>query len=132
MVARLAASSRPVLLLGGGLGRDAGRSLIKKIEKLGVPVMTTWNATDRFDSGHKLYFGRPNTWGQRSSNLILQSADLVIAAGTRLGLQQTGFNWREFVPRGEVVQIDVDRAELDKGHPKVALRICGEDRKSVV
>ena len=126
LVARLAASSRPVLLLGGGVGRDAGRSLIKKIEKLGVPVMTTWNATDRFDSGHKLYFGRPNTWGQRSSNLILQSADLVIAAGTRLGLQQTGFNWREFVPRGEVVQIDVDRAELDKGHPKVALRICGD------
>jgi len=25
-----------------------------------------------------------------------------------------------------VVQIDIDRAELDKGHPKVALRICGD------
>ena len=30
--------------------------------------------------------------------MLLQQADLVIAFGTRLGLQQTGFNWQQFAP----------------------------------
>jgi len=119
-------SSKPMLLLGGGLSRQDCAELLPLFEKWGIPVTTTWNAADRMDSGHELYFGRPNTWGQRSSNLISQQADLLIAAGTRLGLQQTGFNWSEFVPHGEVVQIDVDKGELEKGHPKLAHAICAD------
>ena len=122
----LAKSERPVFLIGGGISRNQFKSLIPEVDRLGVPVMTTWNAADRLGSNHRLYFGRPNTWGQRSSNLILQNADLVIAVGTRLGLQQTGFNWAEFVPNGDVVQVDIDRTELEKGHPKISLAICAE------
>ena len=122
----LAESDRPVFLIGGGISRNQFKSLIPEVDRLGVPVMTTWNAADRLGSNHRLYFGRPNTWGQRSSNLILQNADLVIAIGTRLGLQQTGFNWAEFVPNGDVVQVDIDRTELEKGHPKISLAICAE------
>jgi len=122
----LATSERPVFLIGGGISRNQFMSLIPEVDRLGVPVMTTWNAADRLGSNHRLYFGRPNTWDQRSSNLILQNADLVIAVGTRLGLQQTGFNWAEFVPNGDVVQVDIDRTELEKGHPKISLAICAE------
>ena len=122
----LAKSERPVFLIGGGISRYQFKSLIPEVDRLGVPVMTTWNAADRLGASHRLYFGRPNTWGQRSSNLILQNADLVIAFGTRLGLQQTGFNWAEFVPNGDVVQVDIDRTELEKGHPKISLAICAD------
>jgi acetolactate synthase-1/2/3 large subunit len=124
--ALLAKSDRPVFLIGGGVSRKQFKSLIPEVDRLGVPVMTTWNAADRLGAGHRLYFGRPNTWGQRSSNLILQNADLVIALGTRLGLQQTGFNWVEFVPNGAVAQIDIDRTELEKGHPNISLSICAD------
>ncbi len=122
----LAKSKRPVLLIGGGISRNNFFLLEPQIERLGIPVMTTWNAADRLEASHRLYFGRPNTWGQRSSNLILQSADLVIAVGTRLGIQQTGFNWAQFVPNGNVVQVDIDKTELEKGHPEVALGICAD------
>jgi acetolactate synthase-1/2/3 large subunit len=122
----LAKSERPVILIGGGISRNQFKSLMPEVDRLGVPVMTTWNAADRLGASHRLYFGRPNTWGQRSSNLILQNADLVIAVGTRLGIQQTGFNWAEFVPNGEVVQVDIDRTELEKGHPKISLAICAD------
>ena len=121
-----AKSERPVILIGGGISRYQFKSLIPEVDRLGVPVMTTWNAADRLGASHRLYFGRPNTWGQRSSNLILQNADLVIAFGTRLGLQQTGFNWAEFVPNGDVVQVDIDRTELEKGHPKISMAICAD------
>ena len=122
----LAKSLKPMLLLGGGISRKDCAELLPLFEKWGIPVTTTWNAADRMDSGRDLYFGRPNTWGQRSSNLIIQQADLLIAAGTRLGLQQTGFNWSEFVPNGDVVQIDLDKGELEKGHPKLAHAICAD------
>jgi acetolactate synthase-1/2/3 large subunit len=93
------------------------------LDALSMPVMTTWNGADRYTSDHANYCGRPNTWGQRSANLILQQADLLIAVGTRLGLQQTGFNWRQFVPIGEVVQVEIDPAELKKPNPLLSLAI---------
>jgi len=126
VTSRLATAKRPVLLIGGGVTRTTSSELLDALTKLGIPLMTTWNGVDRIPSEHPLYFGRPNTWGQRSSNILIQQADLVIALGTRLGLQQTGFNWQEFVPSGDVIQIDCDPAELSKGHPRVSFPICGD------
>jgi acetolactate synthase I/II/III large subunit len=112
-----------VLLLGGGLSRKAALAAQARLGTMNIPVMTTWNGADRIAADHPLYFGRPNTWGQRDSNILLQQADLVLALGTRLGLQQTGFNWQAFAPVGKVVQVDIDRSELEKGHPRVDLPI---------
>lgn len=123
LAARLASAQRPVLLLGGGLSREAARAAVQPLRGLGVPLMTTWNGMDRVSAGEPLWFGRPNTWGMRASNVLLQQADLVIALGTRLGLQQTGFNWQQFAPMADVVQVDVDPAELEKGHPHVDLPV---------
>jgi acetolactate synthase-1/2/3 large subunit len=116
-------SQRPIFLIGSGLARDSALALSERLDSVGVPVMLTWNAADRFPSNYRLNFGRPNTWGQRYSNVLLQQADLVIAVGTRLGLQQTGFAWEEFVPNGKVVHVDIDLSELEKEHPKKELRI---------
>ena len=121
VVNQLSISERPILLLGGGLSRRVTKSLVDKIEKLGIPVMTTWNGMDRYGSDLNNYWGRPNTWGQRSSNLLIQQCDVLIAIGTRLGLQQTGFAWREFAPLAKIYQVDIDKSELTKGHPKIEL-----------
>lgn len=122
----LEAAVRPVILVGGGVSRDAIRRLEAETLRAGIPLMTTWNGTDRVPSEHPLYAGRPNTWGQRAANLLIQQADVIIAVGTRLGLQQTGFAWEEFVPVGKLVQVDIDASELTKGHPRVDLPIHAE------
>jgi acetolactate synthase-1/2/3 large subunit len=122
-VAILAGSQKPVLLLGGGVARSSMNRLLPLIEASGIPVMTTWNGADRISSNHPQYLGRPNTWGQRSSNILIQQADVVVAVGTRLGLQQSGFNWQEFVADGKIVHVDIDKAELIKGHPTTTLAI---------
>jgi acetolactate synthase-1/2/3 large subunit len=116
---QLAAAERPILLLGGGLSRRVARSVATDIEKLGIPVMTTWNGMDRYGDDLINYWGRPNTWGQRSSNILIQQCDLLIAIGTRLGFQQTGFAWENFAPLAKIYQVDIDKAELEKGHPKI-------------
>jgi acetolactate synthase-1/2/3 large subunit len=101
----LDSSTRPILLIGGGTSRASSKDLLGFAERFKLPVMTTWNAADRIESSHPLYVGRPNTWGQRSSNIILQQSDLLIAVGTRLGLQQTGFNWKNFAPLAKILQV---------------------------
>ena len=119
-------SERPIILVGGGLSRAAFNSLYEPLLKLGVPMMSTWNAADRIPCDSPLFWGRPNTWGMRYSNLLIQQCDLLIAVGTRLGLQHTGFNWQEFTPLAKVIQIDIDRNELEKGHPNLHLGIQGD------
>lgn len=123
-VARLwQAAERPILLVGGGVEPATVDLVRDRIADLGLPVMTTYNGADRFDGDAPNYLGRPNTWGQRSSNIIIQKSDLIVAVGTRLGLQQTGFNWQEFGRDARVVQVEIDPAELSKGHPTVDLPI---------
>jgi acetolactate synthase-1/2/3 large subunit len=81
---------------------------------------------DRLGDDEPLNFGRPNTWGQRAANVLLAQADVVVALGTRLGLQQTGFNWQEFAPAGKVAQVDIDPSELEKRHPHVELPLAAD------
>jgi acetolactate synthase-1/2/3 large subunit len=119
-------AKRPLFLLGGGVDHHTGQRLAAALEAAGVPVATTWNGADRIGRDHPMYVGRANTWGQRSANLIVQQSDLLIALGTRLGYQQSGFNWQEFVPTGEIVHVDIDRQELEKGHPRTAWPICAD------
>jgi acetolactate synthase-1/2/3 large subunit len=119
-------AKRPVILLGGGILRTTAAAVMDKLAVLGVPVMTTWSGFDRIPTQHPCYFGRPDTWGQRSANILMQQADLLVALGARLGLQETGFNWQQFIPVGKVVQVECDERELTKGHPRVDLPVCGD------
>jgi acetolactate synthase-1/2/3 large subunit len=116
-------SSRPVILVGGGVSREIFNTYKPLFDDLKIPIMTTWNGIDRIDAQDNLYWGRPNTWGQRYSNILIQQSDLIIALGSRLGIQQTGFNWKNFAPLAKILQVEVDINEIEKGHPKVDLGI---------
>lgn len=123
---QIKSATRPVILIGGGVSRETMRTVLPALTALGIPLMTTWNGFDRIPAEHPLFFGRPNTWGQRYANILLQQADVLLVLGSRLGLQQTGFNWQEFAPVGKVIQVDCDKAELEKGHPRVDTPVCGD------
>lgn len=124
IVARFNAAQKPVVLIGGGVSYEVTHSFHRRLVEAQVPVMTTYNGADRVDGYAENYLGRPNTWGQRSSNILIQQSDLIIAVGTRLGMQQTGFNWQEFGREAHIVQVDIDPAELRKGHPRIDQALC--------
>lgn len=126
IASELAGSKRPVLLIGGGVSRTDAAAALPELRRLGVPLMTTWNGIDRIAADEELWQGRPNTWGMRFSNVLLQQADVVVALGTRLGLQQTGFNWQQFAPQAKLIQVEIDPDELAKGHPRVDLPVSAD------
>lgn len=116
-------SSRPLILIGGGIDRNSCVPDMETLRNIGVPIATTFNGADRIGADYEYYCGRPNWYGSRWANLIIQQADLVVAIGARLGLMQTGYNWQEFVPNGKIVQIEIEESEIKKGLPKVELGI---------
>jgi acetolactate synthase-1/2/3 large subunit len=125
-------SERPVLLIGGGVSRATMNTLNPRLEKLKLPLATTWNGFDRASSGYAYYAGRPNTYGMRWANIFTQQADLMIAAGTRLGVQQVGFAWDQYLPLGKLVQIDIDRNELEKGFPDIDVPVSADANQLLV
>jgi acetolactate synthase I/II/III large subunit len=117
----IAGASRPLILLGGLVSRSVAHAALQSLERLGIPVVTTTSAIDRVPSGSSISAGRPGTWGgQRSANLVVAQADLIVAFGAQLDLQQTGFNWKEFAPTAKILQVYPCEAELAKGHPLIA------------
>lgn len=132
IIHELERSQRPVILLGGGISRKT-MQVVRDLERFDqFPMMTTWNGADRLDAGDRNYLGRPNTWGQRAANLLLAQSDCIVALGTRLGLQQTGFNWQEFGSSARVIQVDIDQRELEKGHPRVDKGFCCDANEILV
>ncbi len=126
IVSAIHGSSRPLLLVGGGVSRETAKAVAPALARTGIPVATTWNGADRVPSDAPHYAGRPNTWGQRAANIIVHQADCIVALGTRLGIQQTGFNWQSWAPHATVVQVEIDRAELEKGHPRISMPVCAD------
>jgi len=124
IVEELKRAERPALLLGAGVSRRIAREHRDKLAKCAFPIATTWHGADRYTEADN-YIGRLDTWGQRAANLIISQSDLLIAVGARLGLQETGFNHQKFVPNGKVIQVDIDTAELTKGHPNLHAGILG-------
>jgi acetolactate synthase-1/2/3 large subunit len=88
IVARYNAAKKPVVLIGGGVSYEVSQSLHQRLLEAQVPVMTTYNGADRVDGYAENYLGRPNTWGQRSSNILrADSARVARARANRKHIQ---------------------------------------------
>ena len=123
IISLLKNSSRPIILIGGETPRNYDLIDFKQI---GIPMATTFNGADRVGIEYEYYAGRPNWYGSRWSNLLLQQADLIIAVGARLGLMQVGYNWKNFAPRAQIVQVFSDEIEMSKNFPRVDMKIVSK------
>jgi acetolactate synthase I/II/III large subunit len=108
-------SERAVLLAGNGIRlARAERSFLELIERLRVPVLTTWLAVDLLPYDHKLYLGRPGTVAPRGVNFALQNSDLLLSIGSRIDFTITGYAPEKLARGAKKVMVDVDAAELRK------------------
>ncbi|MBW7946622.1 MAG: thiamine pyrophosphate-binding protein, partial [Sphingomonadaceae bacterium] len=82
----LDAAERPLLWLGGpGWTADDVGAVQGFAESAGLPVITSWRRKDRFDNTHPSYAGELGLGSNPKLVERVNSADLVIALGTRLG-----------------------------------------------
>lgn len=121
---RLKRSSRPVIFAGAGV-RIAGvyKIFLELLDRLGIPVVTGWNAHDIVPNNHPCYSGRPGSLGDRAGNFTVQNADFLLVLGSRLNIRQLSYNWESFARSAYVVVVDVDEAELSKPTLRIDLPI---------
>jgi acetolactate synthase-1/2/3 large subunit len=118
----LAASTRPIVYGGGGIGMgravDAFRAFV---HRGGLPTVLTLKGLGALDSRDPLLLGMLGMHGSRAANLAVQECDLLIAVGARFDDRVTG-KLDTFAPNARVLHLDIDRAELGKRRrPDVAL-----------
>jgi acetolactate synthase I/II/III large subunit len=108
-------SKRPVLISGYGIRLAKGeREFLQLIEKLGIPVISSWTTSDLIPSSHELSIGRSGIFGDRAGNFTVQNSDLVLSIGSRLSVPQVGYNFPLFARAAKKIIVDIDPAELKK------------------
>ena len=115
IIERIRAAERPVFLAGNGIRLAGAMDLFHEvIDLLGVPVQTGMGGNDVIHSDHPLFFGRPSVTGDRSSNFIIQNADVLLTIGVRLGVRTVSYLFKAFARAAYKIIVDIDPAELKK------------------
>lgn len=116
----LAGAQRPVLLVGGGAVTSGAAEEVRKLaEHLGAAVITTWSGQGIFPEDHPLYAWHPGSIGSLCANRLCQSADLVLAVGTRFVDWTTASYTADIyrIPPTKLIHIDIEEREIGKNYP---------------
>lgn len=110
----IAASERPFIYAGGGVVlSDGAKELAGFAEKIDCPVGASIMGLTAFPTSHPRFLGMTGMHGGYAANKVMQSADLIIAIGTRFSDRATG-DKSKFAKDARILHIDIDPAEIDK------------------
>ena len=114
LVEMIAQSRRPLLICGGGVVRGRAHKEFREFaEKLDAPVAITVMGGGGFPGGHPLTTGMIGMHGSQASNVACNECDLLIAVGCRFS-DRVALDPSTFASQAKIVQIDIDRSEIDK------------------
>ncbi len=122
----LLSAQRPVIVAGGGIQwSNAGEAVTRLADLLGAAIVTSYGRADAVPNDHPLFLGHLGRLGAAEGIEAIRQADVILAAGTRLG-QSTTFYDNRFIPAdARIVQIEIDPQEIGRNYP-VAVGIEGD------
>ncbi len=116
------AAKRPLVICGGGVRySEAGEALRTFCEKTGIPFSETQAGKGVLPWNHPLNLGGIGVTGGKAANVIAKTADLIIAAGTRLSDFTTCSKWL-FKEDAKILSINIcpfDAVKMN-GEPVIA------------
>jgi acetolactate synthase-1/2/3 large subunit len=124
--ASLRGAQRPVIIAGGGaILAEAWDEVLALAERLGAPVVTTWNGKGAIDETHDLAGQTIGDTASTCGNALAASADVLISVGNRF-TDWSASSYRKGVtfaiPPSRLIQVDIDPREIGKNYPvEVAL-----------
>lgn len=108
------AAEKPVAYVGGGvIASNAEKELVELLEKADIPAAYTLMAAGVIGYDNELNLGLVGMHGSVAANRAMDQADLVIALGARFS-DRVALNPDKFAKRAKIVQIDIDRSEINK------------------
>ena len=129
--AALLRSKRPVIVAGLGVGDSNARAEVLELAgMLSAAVVTSYSRNDVVPTEHPLVIGSIGRAGAPEARAAMQSADLVLAAGTRLAHFSTFYN-HSIVPAGvPILQIEIDPKEVGRNY-SVEVGLVGDARETL-
>ncbi len=107
-------SVRPFIFAGGGVTiAGAQEELIQLAHTIQAPVCDSLMGKGAFPGTEEFYTGMLGMHGTKASNLGVTESDLLIVVGSRLSDRVTG-NAKNFAKNAKILQLDIDRAEVNK------------------
>ena len=107
-------SKKPMIICGGGVVRARAHEELKTFAHLvDSPVAITVMGGGGFNGRDPLTTGMIGMHGSQASNMGIDSCDLLIAIGCRFAERVT-LDVSQFARNAKIVQIDIDRSEIDK------------------
>jgi acetolactate synthase-1/2/3 large subunit len=132
VVQRLKESKKPVIMLGEEVRISGASNLIEKLaDRLGIPVVTEWNAHDLIDQDSYFQCGRPGTIGDRGGNYVVQSSDTLLCIGCQLSIRQISYEWKNFAKDAFIIAVNIDANELGKPTINIDMPIVSCVRKFI-
>ena len=127
----LRSARRPVIVAGGGvISAEATAELRSLAERLGAPVVTTWNGKGAIDETHPLAGQTIGDTGSTIGNTLASSADVLLSVGNRF-VDWSASSWRRGVtfaiPPTKLIQLEIDEREIGKTYP-VEVPLVGDAR----
>ena len=107
-------AEKPVAYVGGGvIASDACKELVEMVQKADIPVAYTLMAAGVIGYDNELNLGLVGMHGSVAANRAMDQADLIIALGARFS-DRVALNPAKFGRRAKIVQIDIDKSEINK------------------
>ena len=107
-------SEKPLLICGGGVVRGRAHKEFNRLaEKIDAPVAITVMGGGGFRGRNPLTTGMIGMHGSQASNMAVDGCDLLIAVGCRFS-DRVALDPKSFASQAKIVQIDIDRAEINK------------------
>lgn len=122
------ASEKPLVVCGGGVVRSrADWEFEEFANRIDAPVGITVMGAGGFRGLNKLATGLVGMHGSQASNMAVDACDLLIAVGCRFS-DRVALNPASFARNAKVVQIDIDRSEINK-NVETAHHIIGDAKR---
>lgn len=117
----LLSAERPCIAVGGGaISSNASAALKQVVEKLGIPVVFTWNGKGALPEDHPMNAGTVGWPGSLTGNTFASRADVILTLGCRF-TDWSASSWRKGVsfsiPESKLIQVDIDPREIGKNYP---------------
>jgi len=117
----LLTAKRPCIVVGGGaISANATPELTTLVEKLGIPVVFTWNGKGAIAEDNPMCAGTAGWPGSLPGNNTAANADVVMSLGCRF-TDWSASSYRKGVtfsiPDAKLIQVDIDPREIGKNYP---------------
>jgi len=124
----LATAKSPAIVAGGGvIMADGMEECVALAERLGCPVVNSYQHNDSFPASHAHWCGPLGYQGSKAGMKLISRADVVLALGSRLGpfgtLPQHGMDY--WPKDAKIIQVDADHKMLGLVK-KISVGICGD------